>query len=133
MASYNNKNYEYPPEPDPLDQDTPAKLQQLWAFERIQKQIHETAVSKGWWETDREMGTLIALCHSELGEATEADRKNLQSDHIPEFLGIEEEFADVIIRILDIAAHHNLRVIEAMFAKMEYNKGREHRHGGKKY
>lgn len=100
---------------------------------KVQEEVHKIAKSKGWWNKEREMGTLICLCHSELSEACEADRKNLPSDKIPEFKGIEEEFADTIIRILDISAYYKLRTVEAIFEKMEFNRTREHMHGGKKY
>lgn len=96
--------------------------------------VYDNAVSKGWWEDERNDGELIALMHSELSEALEALRHdNAKSDKIPEFLGIEEEFADVIIRIFDMAKARNLRVAEALIAKAEYNRNREYKHGGKKF
>ena len=95
--------------------------------------VHETAQEKGWHDEPRETGTWLALMHSELSEALEADRKDLVSEHIPEFSGLEEELADVIIRIGDFSTLMGLRVVEAMIAKAEFNKGREHKHGGKKY
>ena len=68
----------------------------------IAHEIHAIAREHGWWEQDRNFGEMIALMHSELSEALEYDRKgNKPSDHIPDFSGVEEEFADVIIRILD--------------------------------
>ena len=39
------------------------------------KQIHEDAKRKGFWDSERETGTLLMLCVSELSEALEADRK----------------------------------------------------------
>ena len=44
------------------------------AFQIIQSDIHETAKSKGWWDSERNDGELIALMHSELSEALEALR-----------------------------------------------------------
>ena len=38
------------------------------------KLCHSVAKSKGWWETERNDGELIALMHSELSEALEAMR-----------------------------------------------------------
>lgn len=38
------------------------------------RDVHENAVAHGWWETEREFGTIIALCHSELSEALEEHR-----------------------------------------------------------
>lgn len=74
-------------------------------------------------------GEKIALMHSELSEALEADREGLQSNHIPGFLGIEEELADVIVRVFDFAGRHKLRLGEAFFAKMRMNVDRPYRHG----
>ncbi len=101
-------------------------------FNRLQNQANAIAVAKGWWKEPREDGTLIALMHAELSEALEYLRHdNPPSDHIPEFSGVEEEFADVIIRIMDLAGRHGWRVGEAIVAKMVFNNGREYKHGGK--
>lgn len=84
--------------------------------------------TQGFWESDN-TGEKIALMHSELSEALEADRKNLDAEHIPGFTGVEEELADVIIRILDFAGHHQLRLGEALSAKIAYNLTRPFKHG----
>jgi NTP pyrophosphatase (non-canonical NTP hydrolase) len=84
-------------------------------------------------DSDFNFGEKVALIHGELSEALEYYRKgNGPSDHIPEFSGIEEEFADVIIRLMNIAQRLNLRVPEAMIAKQVFNATRPFKHGGKK-
>ena len=100
-------------------------------FKEIQRKIYTIAKSKGWWDKPRNDGEMIALMHSELSEGLEAIRKNLTSDHLPDFKGIEEELADVIIRIMDYAESRELKVAEAIFAKIRFNEGRERMHGGK--
>ena len=79
-------------------------------------------------------GEKIALMHGELSEALEAYRKDITvSEHIPEFTGMEEEFADTIIRIMSFAKKNNLRVAEAILTKQDFNNARPFKHGGKKF
>ena len=72
--------------------------------------------------------------HSELSEALESLRKmNCKSDHIEGFFGVEEELADVIIRIMDAASAKGWRIAEALIAKKNYNKTRSYKHGDKQF
>jgi NTP pyrophosphatase (non-canonical NTP hydrolase) len=104
------------------------------AWNKKATEVHTTAVDKGWWDADRNDGMMIALAHSELSEALEALRVgNPPDSHIPEFSGVEAEFADVIIRLMDHANARGWRVAEAIEAKMAYNNNREKMHGGKKF
>lgn len=98
------------------------------------KTIHENAKAKGWWETDRNDGELIALCHSELSEMLEGLRHgNSASEHIPTFTAAEEEAADVVIRLMDMCEARGWNLAGAILAKMEFNATRPHKHGGKAF
>jgi NTP pyrophosphatase (non-canonical NTP hydrolase) len=90
------------------------------------KVAFETAKSKGWHDEKREMGTILALIHSEVSEALEADRKGDQEN-------FKEELADVCIRIFDLCGLMNIDLEKAIADKMSKNLKRSHKHGGKKY
>jgi len=42
----------------------------------LAKRIHDNNVNKGFYEKDRNIGEILALIHSEVSEALEADRKH---------------------------------------------------------
>jgi NTP pyrophosphatase (non-canonical NTP hydrolase) len=119
----------------------------------LSKQIHETARSKGFWDNDRNTGEMLMLIVSEISEAMEADRKDHYSDWVdalPPFMTnipddqykdiferevkntFEDELADAVIRILDLAYSRGIDLEWHIKAKMRYNATREHMHG-KKY
>ncbi|MGG3800627.1 MazG nucleotide pyrophosphohydrolase domain-containing protein [Metabacillus fastidiosus] len=90
------------------------------------QKAYETAKSKGWHDEPRETGTLLALIHSEVSEALEADRKGDKEN-------FAEELADVCIRIFDLCGSKGIDLEKAIVEKMERNKGRSYRHGNKAY
>lgn len=136
----------------------------------LAKEIHQNAINKGfyidYYTTKHLVGKKltpiidhvffaqkIALIHSELSEAIEADRKNryLDLDILKEkyLLEIElfndknfkeayemgfkhsvnDELVDAIIRVLDLCAHLDINIQKHVELKMKYNSLREHKHG----
>ena len=111
------------------------------------KDIHQNAKDHGWWEEERTFGDIISLCHCELSEAVEEFRNGHKADEIyyrgggyvasqpteickkPE--GIPIELADVIIRIFDYCGHAGIDIESAIREKIEFNRTRPYKHGGK--
>lgn len=99
------------------------------------RQVHSTAREKGWHDSERRPLEIHALISSEIGEATEAVRGGLPHFFLdgkgkPE--GEAVELADAVIRIADYFGKNGWNFAEILKAKMEYNKTRSYRHGGKK-
>jgi len=65
-------------------------------FSKISELVHKNAVEHGWWQTTRPIPELLCLVHSEVSEALEAYRNGNNEN-------FEEELADVIIRVMDMA------------------------------
>jgi len=87
---------------------------------------------KGFWPESPELrnkGELIALMHSELSEALEADRKNLMDDKLTNRKGFDVELADCLIRILDTCGALDIPIQQIVEEKLEYNRSRAHKHG----
>jgi NTP pyrophosphatase (non-canonical NTP hydrolase) len=78
-----------------------------------------------WESSEHKIPAILALIHSEVSEALEAFRKN-------DKVNFEEEMADVIIRCLDCTEGLKLDIGAAILKKLEKNKTRGPRHGGKR-
>lgn len=105
------------------------------SISQIQKEVHDLAIEKGWYDQQRNPLELIALIMSELGEAVEEIRKGRIHCHELDGKPVGEvtELADAVIRILDYCEYFGLNLETAIEEKHEYNKKRSVRHGGKKY
>lgn len=112
---------------------TPDQFTFVRLFEQMQEGIHETAKEKGFYETPPSDIERIGLMHEELGDATKAVRalEMPADEHCPMFSRLEIKLADTIIRIMDYAQYRNLRVVQAVLAKIEANKLRPYKHGKK--
>jgi len=98
----------------------------------LASEIREINRANGWnvtkhgdWEQEYKVPAILALIHSEVSEALEAflgdDRNNFG-----------EELADIIIRVLDCAPGLKIDIDECVRRKLEVNRQRGYRHGGKK-
>jgi NTP pyrophosphatase (non-canonical NTP hydrolase) len=107
---------------------------------RMQAEIKENCVAKGWYDTPVSFGEAMALLHSEVSEALEAWRiwgpvdgtmLELPEGRSAKPEGIGSEFADVLIRLLDYCARFDVDLGAEYERKMAYNRTRPYRHGGR--
>ena len=130
----------------------------------LSKQIHENNKAKGFYDSEKNIGEMLALVHSEVSEALECDRKDKYYSNCAEeqkwFIDgmadpnyghtfnddnffkeqfenrvkdtFEDELADIMIRVMDLAAFKGVNLEKHIKAKMRYNALRPHKHG-KKY
>ena len=120
---------------------------------KLAQEVHENAKSKGFFDSEKNIGEMLCLIHSEVSEALEADRKDMfmpienriewvnelkkDAEFKDDFTQLvkdtfEDELSDIIIRVMDLAAFKGVNLEEHIKAKMRYNSLREHKHG-KKY
>lgn len=105
------------------------------SFDRVAQKVHEIAAAQGLWEdgSERDIWKVIAWGMSEFAEALECHRNGNPPDkNITDMSGLEVQLADVLGILLDMQAGYGLKIAEALQKKMEFNKGRGWKHGGKK-
>lgn len=98
----------------------------------LARSCHNRAWNAGWWhdlktgqKLNRNVPELLCLIHSEVSEALEGFRKDLDDDKLPHRKMLEVELADAAIRIFDMAEGLGLDIAGAMVEKMNYNDKRE--------
>jgi NTP pyrophosphatase (non-canonical NTP hydrolase) len=121
---------------------------------KLSKKVHQNAKDKGFFDNEKNIGEMLCLIHSEVSEALEADRKDKYFNKgflkIDEVISIEDEtafmwkfgnhvkdtfedeLADIMIRVMDLAEFKGINLEKHIKAKMRHNSNRDHKHG-KKY
>lgn len=106
-------------------------------FDNLAMNLHKIAVEKGFWGTTEDHDAIddifiakqCMMIVSEVTEVMEAVRKDKGEEEIT------KEFADIIIRTLDLyagmveAGYTKLSLDQALREKVEFNKTRPEKHG----
>ncbi|UNA02142.1 nucleoside triphosphate pyrophosphohydrolase [Alteromonas phage vB_AmaS-R9Y3] len=72
--------------------------------------IYEQNKAVGWWDDpNRCLLQTLQLVSTEVAEATEGERKDLNDDHLPDRKMGEVELADALIRTLDVAGRYCIK------------------------
>jgi NTP pyrophosphatase (non-canonical NTP hydrolase) len=95
-------------------------------------EIIKVNMANGWdvmqpdqWGDAHKVPSLLALITSETSEALEAFRKNDKEN-------FAEECADQIMRLLDLTTGLGIDIDTALAKKLEKNRSRGYKHGGKR-
>ena len=114
---------------------------------KIAAEVHKLAWEKGWHSHDETEDHFIErTCnnlHDEVSELHEGWRNNrlhspcdkaakLAELGLPFLSCLEEELADIVIRVLDASKKLGVDIRRAIIVKHEFNRTRPRRHGGKR-
>lgn len=125
-----------------------AKLLLCEGLNKSAQIIFQNNKAKGFWDKERNVGELLMLVTSELGEAMEAHRKGkLTKKHQLDYFfasqdysdkmdmfkenvkdTFEDEIADAVIRLLDLSAGLGIDLEKHINAKVRYNETRPKLH-----
>lgn len=116
-------------------------------IKKLAIEVHQLANEKGWYDIAESDSEFIkrAVCnlHAEVSELYEAWRNGTLDDYcdkadkmaeagIRPITCLEEELADIIIRVLDDCERLGVDIEKAIKSKHSFNKTRPYRHGGKR-
>ena len=107
-----------------------------------QKKAHAQAAKSGFHDGAPVVAAFVMNLVSEVAEAWEAYRGGKMNEPcdkaekmvalgLPALTCMEEELADVMIRVFDTAETFGIDIDRAVAAKHAYNGTRTHKHGGK--
>jgi NTP pyrophosphatase (non-canonical NTP hydrolase) len=106
------------------------------SLSEMAEDVYAVNVANGWFEEDRTFGDDIALITTEVGEAYDAFHNWGLTDMTSSLLqskpeGVGSELADILIRVLDTAKRRGFNLDYEYRRKLEYNKTRGYKYGGK--
>lgn len=98
----------------------------------IGDELHAIKIAHGWkvttmddWGNPDKMLAVLMLITTEVAEAAEAVRNN-------DIENFKEELADIAMRLISLPCGMGIDLGEAITKKMEYNRTRPYKHGGKR-
>lgn len=93
----------------------------LALFDKLCELSNNAAKTQGGWVDNPSAGEKLAIMHYQISQALQALRTgNHPSDKIPEFSSAELALADAIITIMDFAKNYNMRMGDALLARIKY-------------